>query len=220
MTSPAAKRATRLSIFFFATLMLGATPVLAQQFVAINAPGANATLPVAINDLGQVVGYLYDSTGNQHGFLLNAGVYQTIDFPQALTTACTGINNNGYIVGTYNDVNNAPHGFSLINGIFTTIDDPAFPNGTYPSQISDPGLIAGVGFDAQNVAHGFSFANNTFTTIDYPGSSFTQILDMSLNGLEFVGVYGPPSYPTQPYQGFTDINGVFTSVTYPGSAST
>ena len=220
MTSPAAKRATRFSFFFFATLMLCATSVLAQQFVAINAPGANATLPVAINDLGQIVGYLYDSGGNQHGFLLVAGVYQNIDFPQALTTACTGINNNGYIVGTYNDVNNAPHGFSLINGIFTTIDDPAFPNGTYPSQISDPGLIAGIGFDAQNVAHGFSFANNTFTTIDYPGSVFTQILDMSLNGLEFVGVYGPPSYPAQPFQGFTDINGVFTSISYPGSAST
>ena len=41
------------------------------------------TVAQGINDRGQIVGYYYDSGGNQHGFLYNGGTYTTLDVPLA-----------------------------------------------------------------------------------------------------------------------------------------
>jgi len=208
---------------FFLCLMiavlLSTASVSAQQFVTLTAPGGGFTAPGGINDLGQIVGFYYDGGGNQHGFVLTAGVYTTIDYPGAVGTACSGINNNGQIVGSYIDINNIGHGFAFINSTFTVIDDPALPGGTFPSQISDQGLVAGLGFDSLGNAHGFTYGNNTFSALDFPGANLTQPLDMSFNGLEIVGAYSLPSFPAQTYQGFTYMNGTFNEVTFPGSAS-
>ena len=209
---------------FFVCLMvaicLSTASISAQQFFTLSPPGAGFSAPGGINDLGQVVGFYYDGSGNQHGYVLTAGVYTTIDYPGAVGTSCNGINNNGVIVGSYIDNNSIGHGFTFINSTFTLVDDPALPGGTFPSQISDQGLIAGTGYDSLGNLHGFTYANNTFTPVDYPGSNSTQVLDMSFNGLELVGVYSLPSFPAQTYQGYTYMSGTFNEVTYPGSAST
>ena len=41
-------------------------------------PGANTTIPSAINDHGQIVGFSYDTTG-EHGFVLSRGAYTKRD---------------------------------------------------------------------------------------------------------------------------------------------
>jgi probable HAF family extracellular repeat protein len=60
-----------------------------------------------------------------HGFLLDKGVFTTIDHPDAVAeTAATGINNRGQIAGSYDDADGTEHGFLLDDGVFTTIDHP------------------------------------------------------------------------------------------------
>src|SRR5215467_15175537 len=73
------------------------------QYTSLDVPGATGTWPQGINDQGQIVGTMYDSTGNPHGFSYLAGVFKTIDFPGALFTAVSAINNAGTIVGQYTD---------------------------------------------------------------------------------------------------------------------
>lgn len=58
-----------------------------------------STRAASINNLGQIVGSYYDSLGNIHGFVLDHGVYTTIDGPIGSGATATGINNLGQIVG-------------------------------------------------------------------------------------------------------------------------
>ena len=65
-----------------------------------------------------------------HGFLLDKGVFTTIDHPDAVgETAATGINNRGQIVGAYIDAEGTIHGFLLDDGVFTPIDHPDAASG-------------------------------------------------------------------------------------------
>jgi uncharacterized membrane protein len=83
------------------------------SFTTIDDPnGTNGTLPVGINDKGQVAGAYFDALG-LHGFLLSGGTYTTLDDPNAGTgpgqgTQANGINDKGQVVGAYY---NGGHGF-------------------------------------------------------------------------------------------------------------
>jgi len=69
------------------------------------APGAVArqTSARGINAPGDIVGFYLDTAGVQHGFLLQDGLYSTVDFPLAGVRAsiANGINAQGEIVGQY-----------------------------------------------------------------------------------------------------------------------
>ena len=41
--------------------------------------GSTYTFANGINDSGQIVGEYYDAGGTQHGFLLDNGIYTTLD---------------------------------------------------------------------------------------------------------------------------------------------
>jgi probable HAF family extracellular repeat protein len=82
---------------------------------AIDDPSAtNGTAAIGVNDLGQIVGDYFagEFGGSVHGFLLDAGGFDTIDVPFAggLNTVIRGINNQGDIVGLFSDLN-GNHGF-------------------------------------------------------------------------------------------------------------
>jgi hypothetical protein len=79
----------------------------------IDVPGALVTAASGINDRGQIIGGFDDNNGI-HGFLLDRGVFFTIDVPDATAaTALNGINNCGELVGFFSDVNAITHGFLL-----------------------------------------------------------------------------------------------------------
>jgi hypothetical protein len=69
------------------------------------APGgvARQTSARGISPRGDIVGFYVDSAGRQRGFLLQDGLYTTIDFPLAgvRATIANGINAQGEIVGQY-----------------------------------------------------------------------------------------------------------------------
>jgi hypothetical protein len=65
-----------------------------------------------IDNAGDIVGWYYDSSGVQHGFLLpSGGKPTTIDDPGGATTP-EGINNNGEISGLYTDTSGNRHAFT------------------------------------------------------------------------------------------------------------
>jgi uncharacterized membrane protein len=73
-------------------------------FTSFDFPGAVETLPVDLNDNGQIVGIFAaenDSIGRS--FLLDAGTFTTFDVPLSgvVATQVSGINNRGQIVGRY-----------------------------------------------------------------------------------------------------------------------
>ncbi len=99
-------------------------------FTKITYPGAAWTQPYAINDNGTIVGtYNVNVTGNYetHGFVLENGVYRTVDNPKGMPgggTYLQGINNSGVIAGSYvaasnNDLN---HAFLYKNNTFYDIN--------------------------------------------------------------------------------------------------
>ena len=57
-------------------------------FTTLNAPGANLTLPTAINDRGEVAGGYQDSSGT-HGFVYENGTFTTLNAPGASATFAT-----------------------------------------------------------------------------------------------------------------------------------
>jgi hypothetical protein len=80
-------------------------------FTTLDAPGATDTIPVGINDAGQVVGNYATSLGIFHGFIESggnyatgtAGTFITIDPTGSTSTMLTGINSVGEVIGYYGD---------------------------------------------------------------------------------------------------------------------
>ena len=97
-------------------------------FTRIDVPGASETLPQGMNDRGQIVGAYADMSGTIHGFLLDEGVFTTIDHPDAAPRGAPdfgsappwnrglGINNRGQIVGQYGDASGRIHAILLADG--------------------------------------------------------------------------------------------------------
>ena len=77
----------------------------------LDVPGAAATVAFAINDVGQIAGYYWGTTGPMHSFVEMDGKFVTLDFPGSTGTAVTTINNFGVVSGYYLDANHFAHGF-------------------------------------------------------------------------------------------------------------
>src|SRR5262245_26801354 len=52
-------------------------------FTTLNYPGAVLTAADDINNNGQVSGWYIDTSGVFHGFILDKGLYKSVDFPGA-----------------------------------------------------------------------------------------------------------------------------------------
>jgi uncharacterized membrane protein len=87
-----------------------------------------------------------------HGFLLDHGVYTTLD-PPGSNSSVSGINASGQIVGEYSaGYGTGEHGFLVDNGNYTTFDLPG--SGYWVSGINASRLIVG-GYNDSGPVHGF-----------------------------------------------------------------
>jgi len=87
-------------------------------FQSIDDPsGTNGTAAFDVNDLGQIVGDYFTGAfvAGIHGFLLDAGIFNTIDvpFPGSFNTVVRGINNLGDLAGLFSDAQ-GEHGFIAV----------------------------------------------------------------------------------------------------------
>ena len=165
---------------------------------------------VGINDLGQVVGYYYDSSGKAHGFLYSGGSYIPLNDPSGTdTTFAFGINDAGQVVGYY--VDSGTHGF-LYSGLpifpYTTLNGPSGASGAQASGINDAGQIVGTYFDSSHTPHGFIYSGGTYTPLNDPsGADGTFALGINSLGL-IVGYYYDSSHAEH---GFLYHKGVLPS---------
>ena len=111
---------------------------------------ARQTSARGINARGDIVGFYVDSAGRQHGFLLQDGLYTTIDFPLAgvRATIANGINAQGEVVGQYVLPINADVAES----------SPQYCPQNLPNGNANPACIKG-----------FHFWRNEYTTVMFSG---------------------------------------------------
>ena len=85
--------------------------------------GAQAT---GINNLQQICGFYIDSRGTNHGFYINQGNFQKLDFPGSTFTQALGLNNSNEVVGDYVDAHGLTHGFVFNTSTrkWVSVDDP------------------------------------------------------------------------------------------------
>ena len=130
---------------------------------------------MAMNPDGMIAGYYHDKNKVFHAFLLDNGVYTTVDPPDAANTGGSGgvvhISPDGVVAGgSYAraaDVPGAGHGFMYRDGIFITFDfpDPADAKGkaqvTSICGINPQRDVVGMYVDHENVTHGYLAPHGT-----------------------------------------------------------
>jgi hypothetical protein len=140
-------------------------------FRRIAVRGASNTVPIGLNDRGQIAGVYVDSAGTLHSFVRDRdGDLTRIGVPGALETAVYSINNRGQIVGSYIDSDNVQHGFLWTRRKVLTIDPPRTGAarggpGTRALDLNDRGDVVGSYFDGR-VFHGFVRNRRGYTDID------------------------------------------------------
>jgi uncharacterized membrane protein len=185
-------------------------------------PGAVLTTIFRLNSRGQMVGTYVDAGGGTpggftHGFLLEDGVFTTIDVPGPagpLDTEILGINNQGQMVGTYRDADDVIHGFVLDDGVFITIDHPDAARETVLFGINNRGQILGGFVDAGGTRRSFVLDRGGFTVFAVPGASRTAAFDINDRG-QIVGFYVDA---VGPGHGFLLDRGTFTTIDLPSDS--
>jgi len=144
-------------------------------FKNVNAPGATETDSHAVNNKIIIAGDYVDSSGVQHGMILNGKTLTSVDLKNCTTTpgitaiSFYGINNKNVVVGWCLDtITGVDDAFSYFNGKFVTISPPGATS-TKAQGINDKAQIVGTYLDSANVEHGFVLKGTKYTTLDVPG---------------------------------------------------
>jgi YVTN family beta-propeller protein len=201
-------------------LGLVSLPTSAQQFITFNYPGATQTVPISINNRGEIVGYYLDPGGSLliHGFTLLDGQITAFNVPGEVYNTAYGINDSGEIVGEYIDSEGASQGFLFNGATYSTIDFPGSA-ATQLFGINNTGEIVGgyANLSSFSVSHGFSLKGGAFTTIDFPGSNLQNYTYQVNNFGVIAGTYiDSNSIP----HGFVYNAGTFTAINFPGATNT
>ena len=207
-----------LTCFFVLTVALMAVDAVAQsgptfKFADVKAKGATETDTYAVNDAGVIAGDYIDSSGTQHGLILNKAAVTSFDGPAGSTTiAAYGINNSNVAVGWYVDANGVITGFTYASGTLTPIIYPK-ATATEVNGINDNGWLVGTFVDKKAVQHGFYWDTKKFHPITVKGAVTTTA--WAINNANTITVYTTDSSGL-PVDGFL-LNGTkYTNVDVPG----
>jgi hypothetical protein len=180
-------------------------------------PGSTGSLLTGINTTGEIVGIYFDLSGNQHGFLDNAGTFTTLDIGGGGTTTPFDINDSGEIVGFYVDTSGVNHGFyTLDSGTTYTVFDVPGATLTQAAGVNSSGTISGLWEDAKNKSHGFLFSGGIFTSVDFPTATGTTAIGIN-DSNEVAGYFTDAANVTH---GFIYSAGNFTQVDVAGASAT
>jgi hypothetical protein len=180
------------------------------KFTTILPPGATSSQANGINDKRQIVGTYIDSANVQHGFLLSAGKYTTLDVTGGDTnSAAMAINIKGLI--TLTAFNGTSYDSFLFDGkSYTPINVPGEPDSFVEGIDSFGDRVYSVVDSTDNI-HGAFFLNvnggTYFVFNDPKGPTNTQAFGLN-DQLRMVGTYAPsaPGKPSNPpYQGYSAL---------------
>jgi hypothetical protein len=179
------------------------------------AKGAAETDSYAVNNTGVIAGDYLDSSGTQHGMILDGKKLTTFEAPAGGTViAGYGINSSNVVAGWYVDANLIDQGFTYANGVMTSIFYPK-STGTQANGINDNGWVVGDYFDASGTTHGFYFDGKKYHKVDVKGALSTIV--WAINNANLMTVYTTDTSTGLPLDAYTTTNGKkFTNVDPPG----
>lgn len=189
-------RVLRACIGVANVIWLAAAPVSAATYAALNVAGSTATVPLSINDSGEVAGEYYDGAGNQHGFVWLNGTYTTFDPQGSTLTIATAVNNSGTVTGLWMDSNTIPHVHGFVRdstGMITSFDAATDAERTYGWSINDKGVIGGDYIGPSGWAGFFRLRSGRIVSISVRGAAAT--LGGQINDANVIGGYYSNSSP-------------------------
>jgi len=136
----AAFAASLFSVFVLLCAPANADP----QYIIFSVTDSTTTLPVGINNNGDVTGVWFDSKNRSHGFLRSSdGTITTFDAKTRYGTFPSAINSSGTIVGGLSDGFKSYAFIRSPDGQITIFKDPNGPTTTTASGINDAGWVSG-----------------------------------------------------------------------------
>jgi len=175
------KSALTICLMVTVLLSLGVAavaPTLTFTFKDVKVKGATEVDSYAINDKGVIAGDYDDSSGVQHGLILNGTKVTSFDNSNCQNTGDTtgsiaafGINTAGDVAGwCFSTKNGNAIGWVYSKGKFTTI---AYPKATQTEAtgINDKGDVVGLYVDSAGTAHGFKYVSKKYSAINVKGAA-------------------------------------------------
>jgi len=155
------------------------------EFLPFDLTGALDTIPLGINNLGDIVGTAIFSDGTQPGFISVNQVVTTFAVPDATATFAYQVNDSGQIIGYYIDSNGMTHGYTRDNaGDLTYQIDVPGATGTLLLGNNASNWAVGRYTDTSGVTHGLFYVTpDDIVTYDYPGATYTSLNGINKDGL-------------------------------------
>ncbi len=157
-------------------------PLVYSQF---DLTGASDTIPLGINNLGDICGTAKFDDGTQPAFISVKQVVTTFAVPAASATFALQVNDTGQMIGYYIDSNGMTHGYMRDSaGTLTYPID--VPGATETLLLGNNASNWGVGryTDAAGITHGLFFVTpDAILTYDYPGATYTSLTGINKNNL-------------------------------------
>ena len=163
----------------------GAHPRCPLVFDPFDLTGALDTIPLGINNLGDICGTAVFSDSTQPAFLSVDRVITTFAVPGATATFAYQVNDSGQIVGSYTDSNGVSHGYmrDAAGALTYPIDVPGATE-TFVFGNNASNWVVGRYTDASDKTHGFFYVTpDDILTYDYPGATYTSLNGINASGL-------------------------------------
>ena len=133
-----------------------------KSFAEVNITGFASTTTTAINNAGDIAGFVVGAGGNDVSFIKEGSTIDWLTGPTgAVSVQALGLNNEDQVVGSYTDAAGAMHGFLFDeqSKTYATIDATQNPMKgpgamTVLNGINDKGQIVGFYLDANNNTDG------------------------------------------------------------------
>ena len=160
-------------------------------FTEFDLAAALDTLPLGINNVGNLVGTAIFGDGTQPAFVSLHGVVTTFAVPDASATFAYQLNTTNQIIGYYIDSNGMTHGYIRDSaGVLTYPIDVPGATGTLLLGNNDSNWGVGRYIDTLGVTHGLFYVTpDNILTYDFPGAAYTSLNGINKDGL-ICGYYG------------------------------
>ena len=160
-------------------------------FYPFDLTGVLDTLPLGLNNFGDLVGTAIFSDNTQPAFVSLDGTITTFAVPDATATFAYQLNATNEIIGYYIDAAGVSHGYTRDSaGNLTYPIDVAGATGTLLLGNNNSNWGVGRYTDASGVTHGLFYVTpDDILTYDYPGAVYTSLNGINKDGL-ICGYYG------------------------------
>jgi probable HAF family extracellular repeat protein len=179
------------------------------SYIELLPPDWQEAAATFINKDGTVVGYGYDATDTDKGFIYSNGQYTYLLPPGWFSARAYAINDSGAVVGDGSDNNNTDKGFIYSSGQYTELLPPGWLSAT-AYFISNNGAVVGWGKDDAGIEKGFIYRNGQYTEVMPPGW-----VDSAAFGINDSGVVVGVGYNGVENRGFIYSDGQYTGLLPP-----